>query len=410
MAYNPTAANILSSLGIKGAALEGTIQAAGCVPVLDENGKLPASFIPEGEIQQALTVLPLNKVAFVDPATTSTVKNGSIANPFASIGAAASAGFPAIVLARGTYSDEQITFSGIGNSSETVYLIDLGGASFTSRAMLVNGLPGTSTVVLVDVRYHGTLRFGCNVNVVCRGLTDVLTMTASEGFSISTLSLDATSNVSSPNATTITSLDKASQVGYDPGGDKNVSTALDNLKGRKVRVLNFAAGSSGLEDAGSSDVAAADGRFDLSEHDRQLMEAANEAFLHRGEAVDFDHIVAQTVEANTIDGDEVNAGILTIDGLKIRIDEYNYLVVDDGEESSSSSYSEPGMYLEDVTTGIVYEIGIRGGRMFARNTEQDSSSYVAPTEIRMKDEETGEIYALTVNDGVLVVSPVANVV
>ena len=59
---SPTAANILSSLGIKGATVGENI--AGCVPVLDANGKISVNLIPEGAAK--LSVSSISNVVFVE--------------------------------------------------------------------------------------------------------------------------------------------------------------------------------------------------------------------------------------------------------------------------------------------------------------------------------------------------------
>jgi hypothetical protein len=87
-ALNPTAANIISSLGVKGATSEGGEGYSGYVPMLDESGKLSLSFIPQGAAAMAMP--PLHDVAFVDPGSNSETPTGSIAAPFKTLSDAAS--------------------------------------------------------------------------------------------------------------------------------------------------------------------------------------------------------------------------------------------------------------------------------------------------------------------------------
>ena len=130
-ALQPTAANIISSLGIKGATVSENLP--GYVPVLDATGHLNAKFIPANAEQYAIQ--PLSDVAFVDPYTTvgfdsegtdvdtdpeNMIRIGSIAAPFKSVTEAASRYAPtdaalagkyaAFMLAPGKYDDGEIAF------------------------------------------------------------------------------------------------------------------------------------------------------------------------------------------------------------------------------------------------------------------------------------------------------------
>jgi hypothetical protein len=408
---SPTAANILSSLGIKGATLQGgTASKNGFVPTLNAQGKLDSSVIDVSGIVPEIVDTPLTKVCFVDSGFAgATNQNGSIKSPFESIAAAAAAGYANIVVAGGSYADELITFSGLPANSK-VTIIGLGKPVLSGRTV-VNGLGGAPLISLVDLKVQGEMVFGCNASAECLGSTEVAVLNAGNGFEMAQLRLEASARVASTNAGGVVYIDETSRIANNSEVEgATAKDALNRLKGRRIKVTDATVGSNGLEYGSDRFIEAAPSGssnsfddFDLTEHDKSLIDAANEAFLHRGEDIDFDHITARTVEADSVVARSLDTDVLTIDGCRIRVDDYNYLVVDDS--SSSSSYDDPPLLVSDTVTGVVYMLGVRDGRAFVRNAEISPDPSI-PTEIRMRDEVAGTIFAIVVRDGVMDVIPV----
>lgn len=123
-----TSANILSSLGIKGASVEGGSGKSGFVPVLGSDGKLDTSVIPAERLSEELVIPPLHNVAYVSSGTSpESEPDGSIASPFRTIGEAAERSYDSIILTPGSYSESNVHFT-----------------SYSSRITI--SCPGTATI------------------------------------------------------------------------------------------------------------------------------------------------------------------------------------------------------------------------------------------------------------------------
>lgn len=415
---SPTAANILSSLGVKGAAQSIPSGARGSdfakfIPMLDENGKLNASFIPADAAQ--LSIPPLSDVAFVDPYTETAefaadgitrLRVGSIVAPFKSISEAAAnfspaqdasgAKFISIVLASGRYEDTVAQFQ---STPSAVAVIGIGDCVLAASPLVLAGLSSGASVIFQGVRTSQDVTIQGVSSVTCLGRTSIGRLNVGSG---TRLVLSADSRVSSTDASDIRYLSEASNVGNTsnvPG--KTVDAALRRLNGRKIRIAYITEGSTGL-DIGSSCVdvtAESSGGFDvydLSTREKAIAAAINK-FIKKSkditaETVTADKVVTDTLEAKTLEIDSILLG-----GYRLGLDMFGYLVVVDG----SKPHPEPPdgiVLIRDTGTsgaGAVYVLGASDGRLYIDRYESETGTPVDALEI----EDAGETYTVTVEDG-----------
>lgn len=436
--FATTAANILSSLGIRGATVSDN--KPGFVPVLDANGKISANLIPATAAQ--LAIPPLSNVAFVDPYTTVTeysddstpvrLRNGSIVAPFKSIQEAAANFVPtsdaisdgriAIFLAPGTYSDSGIAFDRSINPLE-VYFIGLGECKFgvNVTTVAITGISGprdnrTPRVVFQNIVTSGNISVDAAAEVVVIGKSRIHELLAASGAS---LLISSDSRVDSTGIDTVRYLSEAEWVGYSRRGpsdasfrDGTVARDLDRLDRRRVRLANVTFDSSGFAiDSASSymDVFAGSSSgndvFDLRFRDRQFVDGINE-LLRRGKNIVADTVDASYIHAGTLRADELRVDSITLGGYKLAIDTYGYLVVLDGSGIPPRPPTSVMMIMDSVT-GALYMLGVADGRLYIVQTDDESSSsssWIPATQIPIEDPDTGTIYILSVENGRLMIS------
>lgn len=350
-ASSPTAANILSSLGVKGAtAAGGSAANAGFVPVLGPDGKLDPSMVDTTGIVAQISVLPLSSVAFVDRNTLSDVSNGSIAAPFKTMAAAAAAGFNVIVLAAGDYSGESVSFARGGMATtEPICIVGMGECSI-SNTLSIGGIGTGNTITFHNVNALNNVSITGQVTAICTGTTFLASLTGSVNDqsdplspSMLSLRLGPSARVGTTNASSISCLADTSHVA-------NVSTvvgttatdALDRLGGRKIRVSNFSYGDSGLELDGTTDESAEEdssGDFDLVDitgRDATLVAAINEGFVRQGGDARLGSVVA----------DKASVG-------RAKVSESAYVV--------------------DSATSRLYRVGVENGRLVVEGPLADSA-------------------------------------
>ena len=414
---DPTATNIISSLGIKGATV--SENSPGFVPILDENGKISANLIPANAAE--LAVKSLSNVAYIDPGTEVAEENrkGSIIAPFKSLYEAsrrfgAADGLMqgenvAFVLASGEYSDSSVDFD-IGNNPSGLFLIGLGECVFLQNQFWVTGVSASSgnpTVCIQGIKFRNTLAINSSADVFVLGHSEVNTLNANSG---SVLHLSCDSKVYSTSIDDVSYLSEASRVGYSRRGDSSssfpdgtVGKELDRLRKRKIRVSNITVGSHGF-DVGSSysDVSEESSSgvdiFDMRGRDRELLEGINELF-DKGK-----DIVAETVTAETVVADVINVKTLRMDslalgGYRITIDMYGYLVVTDG--SATPPRPPDSVILLRDTDGSVYMLGISNGRAYVAPADESSA---ADDAITIYDPDSGYEYGLSMSDGRLIIT------
>ena len=434
-ALSPTAANIISSLGIRGATANEPL--AGYVPILGPDGKLSAEFIPADAAQMAIP--PLSNVVYVDPYTevSESLQKGSVVAPFHSISQAAasfestplgaSAMQIAFLLAPGRYNEPTVSFSHPPGSDrqkapQNVYFIGLGQCEFM-YGISITGMDADSSqnVLFQNVYTTGTISISGSGNTVvtCLGSTQIGNLLIGDPNStMGTLKLAPESRVSSTNASRVLMAD-AAHVANDQSATgvagSTVSDALKRLGGRKIRIAKVSLGSSGF-DVGSSTVdisAESAGGFDIydiSSSHRQLAEGIN-SLIKSGKfaSVHADTVVATDISADTLTVKNLNMDALTLGGYMLEIDAYGYLVVADGSAPTPTP-PEDVVILEDKWNGARYVLGVYGGRLYLKLDGEDESSGIDVQQaIRISDpDDQSAQYDLYVYNGRLMISLVGD--
>ena len=428
-AFSPTAANILASLGIRGATTGERLADCkqGFVPVLGENGKLSANLIPANSAQLAIPAL--SDVAFVDPYTTvpEADRKGSVVAPFVSLSEAAarfeqpegSSGTFVAILAPGEHSDTSVEFERGFPSS--VYVIGLGGGCTFVSGVRFSGLLAGANVVLQGISTSEKITVSCDTpSVTCIGSTSIGELAAPGSFSVF---LSPDSRVYSTQGA-VTYLADAFHVGNAARAGESspavkgatVGDALERLGTRKIRVSNIGIGSSGIDIGSSSyaDIPAVSGGsgfdiFDMRERDRALVNALNEA-IARAETGQLNEITATTVNADVVNAREFHIDALTLGGYSLEVDNLGYLVVEQVSDSAKQP-PEALFVIRDSVDGALYVLGIAAGRLYVKpfdesgQTSSDSSSADGILdEIDVEDSETSRKYAITMRNGTLVLT------
>jgi hypothetical protein len=430
----PTAANIISSLGVKGAissipAGEDASKYEGFLPVLDANGRLNAKFIPP-EVAQ-ISIPTLSNVAYVDPYTSiqeSSLRVGSIVAPFKSIKEAAanfkptddakSSKYIAFVLAPGKYEDTKMQFSP-EQSPLSVYLIGTGNCIFASNitTFLISGMSSASggrrpRLFLQNIYMAGEIA----VDVFSGADTFVIGKTYVHQLSVgseSNLSIASDCRVDSTDAGTVVFLSEDSRIGNTSGvkGD-TVKDAVGRLGRRKVRIPKITTDSSGLDINSSSFIDISEtsssgdsfGVFDLRVRDRVLVESINRLF-ERSKNVVADSVSAKTVVADSVSTKELRMDSLALGGYRVEIDLYGYLVVSD-RSATPPKPPDSVVLLRDTVDGAIYTLGVSNGRMYIAEAD-DGSSSSAPVEVMtVYDQDSGTEYTVSVEDGRLVIKSI----
>ena len=414
---NPTAANILSSLGVKGAVSmipegEEPSSYAGFVPVLDESGRLDIKFIPSRAVESI--VAPIKNVVVVDPGSTAVEETGSVVAPFKTIDAAAAAAKPdasgrcAILLVPGRYPAMGNSIAQFSNMPSEVFFLGIGECVLDATTFNVGGIANNGSVFFRDIVAESCVKVVNSCTVTCLGRTYFDRLEAGSG---SLLKLSSEARVSSTDIERVSYLSEASRVGNGssvPGA--TVKDALDRVGGRRVRILNVTADSSGFSYDSSSyaDVEAesSDQRevYDLRRFEKVLIDGINR-FVEKGKDISAETVTAKTVKAEVVETDKLKMDAMVLGGYKLAIDPYGYLVVADGDtpieppdgvilisDSAASSYA-------------VYAITVINGRLHFANADMEDDSGSSPdvvTELDITDSETGAEYSVRVEDGRLV--------
>ena len=283
-ATTPTAANIISSLGVRGAISRVPAGAsasafAGFVPMLGPDGRLNARFIPDAAAQMAIS--PLTSVAFVDPDTEveESMRRGSVVAPFKTLGEVSayftfSGDSLAVVLASGDYNsqdDQQMAFP-IDFCPKCLYLIGLGECRLKGP-LGVRGLSDDGArLVLKDIMAEGNVSVANCAEVACVGCTSVMGTLALPSGAVLRMSPEA--YVGQSNAAQTVPLAAASGIRNDSNvGGVAVSSALDTLESRSIRVADVKPDDEhGVVVDGLDQYLIAEGEvYDLSEHDKKFV-------------------------------------------------------------------------------------------------------------------------------------------
>lgn len=429
-ALSPTAANIISSLGIRGATVAEPL--AGYVPILGPDGKLSAEFIPADAAQMAIP--PLSNVVFVDPYTdvADDLQKGSASAPYKKIATAAanfkstemgaSARQIAFLLAPGLYDEPTVSFAhspetDLQKAPQKVYFIGLGQCTFQNNLAVIGMDTSTGqSVMFQNVVTSGTVSISGTPTVTCLGSTSIANLIIGDSNGqMGTLKLAPESRVSSTNALNVVLMADAAHIANDiasTGVDgSTVSDALKRLGGRKIRIAKISKGSSGF-DIGSSTVdisATSAGTFDvydISSSHRVLAEGINEMFRNgKFSSVTADVVTATSVVATNANVSNLNIDALTLGGYSVEIDTYGYLVVVDGSTPTPTP-PESVIMLEDVTTGATYVLGVSRGRLYLKlESDEESSGAEVQHAIRVYDpDDADRKYDIYVDNGRLMIA------
>jgi len=426
----PTASNILSSLGVRGATPnipEGYDASSfqGFVPMLDADGKLCVDFIPSSAVESV--VKRIGNVCIVDPNTEvpSGTQSGSAVAPYGTLHKAAESVTPdesgrcVILLMPGLYKGNDNSNAVFPDGVSEAYIIGVGDCEFYETQLYVGGVSGKA-VFLQNLSTDSNILVSGASSVTCLGTTYV-------GGSLSVgqstpLHLSSESRISSTDSLTVSYLSEDARIGNTSGvPGSTVKDAMDRLGGRAIRVLNFTEGSSGFlfgSDSWSDVGASSDGGFDV--YDLRCRDAVLLGGINRLVALR-KNIVADTVDAGTVTADVVRAGRLVMDavylgGYRLTVDAYGYLVVEDGGDSPANP--PPGFILiEDTGSsgyGDVYAITVSNGRLVVSRDAPDtwdgsgsgSGSGTAGgsiTEFVITDSQTGFVYEVRMVNGRLVI-------
>ena len=375
--FDPTAANIIASLGIKGATVGKTTgtQFEGYVPVLDANGKLSAELISMDTAN--LSIPALSNVAFVDPTTEAEHRKGSIVSPFKSLTEAATNfrptdGYIAFVLAPGKYTDSIVDFA---NSPHKVYLIGLGECEFTARTISIGGIATSpeSKIHLQGIRISGTLTSSTGVDLHVVGGSYVQETKGFDGYK---LSLSSDSVIGEDDVThlpltdaSVVYLSKDSRIANTSvvnDGEGTVKEALDIVGSRHIKYKRIASSASELrvEDVYETVVPDSSNNYDLSEHDKIFVNGINRLFaLNSNRSSTWDTITADIANIT-----KLNIKYLSIGGVKLTVDNYGYLVVMD-ESAEETTPPDNVVTLIDGKDGTTYTLGVTGGRLYVAEAD-----------------------------------------
>lgn len=420
-ARKPTAANIISSLGVKGAISRIPHGAdasayANFVPVLDENGKLSVDFIPSSVVEKV--VRTISNVAVVDPNTEVEEDNrsGSTVAPFKTLHEAASkvgfdsAGRCVVLLMPGKYSGNDNAYMDFRGLGKFVAIVGIGTCEISSGTFNIYGVSG-GQVFLQNITTNNNVQVYYSSGIACLGRTYIGgTLTVGQ----ITLKLSSEARVNSTDAKAIQYLSDSDHIGNTsnvPGA--TVSKALDRLHSRKIRVTKASVGDSGIDIGSSSfeDIKAdSDGStdiYDLRRHDEVFIQGLNKISER------MTNLVAETVTAKRIVADEIQVdslkmNALTLGGYKLGIDTYGYLVVLDGD--SEITPPKGVILIEDTGSsgnGEIYALSVSNGRLYIGDDFGSSSSPEVLRQFTVIDSRTGEEYAVTCVNGRLFIDIVA---
>ena len=441
----PTAANILSSLGIKGA-IEGVPEGvgqsslAGFVPVLDKNGQIDVKFIPSSAVE--LTVKPLSNVLVVDQNSAAVNETGSFVAPFKTIDAAANAsradssGRCAILLMPGFY---QATYNSIAEFSKnyhgtalptSVFIVGLGECVLDASVFNIGGVSANGNVFLKNLRTNSSIKIASSATVVCLGTTYVggsIQAGAGSSVKLSSEARVAKAIVSDSNPEVdlpISYLSNSSHIGNDsevPGS--TVDKALNRLGSRKIRVANITFDDSGFyfdndsfTDLPAEEVASPSGNFDiydLRQRQKIFVDGINR-LVKLNKNIVAESVTAGTIKADLVETKKLKMDALVLGGYKLTIDPYGYLVVVDADTPITPP--EGIILISDSAPGNdnIYALFVVDGRMKFYNADlvdgTDPSSEVV-SELTLVDSSTGVEYTVHAESGRLILTgPDSNVV
>ena len=442
--YKPTAANIISSLGINGLTVNETLP--GYVPVLDDNGKLSAKLIPD--TGKLFSVKTLSNVVFVDPNTdVEDNRNGSITAPYKSLTEAAKKFKPqffkkdavskpiGFILAPGVYTDSLVSFVSSDSANSTkdlsadeleealakaptdIYLIGIGECSFASgNTLSLEGFAGDKPTVFIQNISVKNLSIADTASVTVIGKTNIVELNCAANGENSDLFIGGDSRVLSSNIDNISYLSEANNVGNTSNvSGVTVHDALNRLGGRKLRVAKVTSDDSGFgidqtysyEDVGITDSGDFE-YYDLRERDKLFIEGINN-LISRGKNIVVDTVTTGSITATTITADKLLMKSIILNGYQLSIDSYGYLVVLDGDAQPPNPPTTLNslVLLRDTDNGAIFKLGVINGRLYIEDTEDTGSEIV--DSLTLTDFTDGSKYDVYINGGKVIIKKTGGV-
>lgn len=339
--YNPTFANILSSLKVKGATITGGTGKEGHVPVLNENGELDLSVIPVSSIENSLTIHPLS-IAFVDANDSRDIDNrdGSIALPYTNLSDAVSAGFSNFILTQGGYGDAR---SEINNESNlTINIFGLGDTIFSSLTLV--GIKKGTVLRLYNIDIQGSLIFDSPGEKDCAIYLEGKSSVASFVSNTDPVSIYVGAHAkitSAGNNATVSYLSSSGRVQNDSQhvNGETVADAIDSLGIRKIKIPIFVANSRGIfvdSSASSSydeiSVPSDGDTYSIVTIGTTLVAAMNALFHKNGDSPIYNDVTATNIATTNVNTTTLTTQTLnfgTTESIKaaVTVDSNNFLVV-----------------------------------------------------------------------------------
>ncbi len=375
--FDPTYANILSSLGIKGATTDGGEGQQGKVPVLGDDGKLGHSMFDLEDIAKSISIPGLERAAFIDPNadTAKYTPTGSAVSPFKTLDEAAK------------YSDGGKTFSNFilypssaveyGQSTPVfatqdsiIRIVGLGHAQFQSLEL--HGHRDGTTIMLQNVGVAGAFSLfdRCECSVVLTGYGSFGSVVGasdnSDDPSVSNtylkdlyldsgVSVGRISYVGSVHYISWSSRVANSSVSV---GGATVADAVDSIGTRRVRVPKFSTSEDGIAVSETEDVKAENKGDAYDVHDASavgstLVEAVNKTFYKEGDSPTFKNGLFASVKSSSVNAEDVSTSKLTLGGLPVYINADLFLVVGDGEPTVQFYVLGSDIYFKSYMDGYV---------------------------------------------------------
>ena len=316
--YNPTAANILSSLGVKGATEEGGTGKSGYVPVLNSEGKLNESVLDLDSIKSSVTVDPLPGAVFVDASATGE-EDGSVVHPYRSLANAAASGATSFIVVAGSYGTENVI---INDSTVTVVKVFcMGAVSFDK--LTLSGYANGTTFIFNDLTVS-TLYFSTySASAVITGRSVITTFMGGISDPDDELSTQYVNKVyigpkvevgewKNVDTEKIGFLASSDRIANDSGkiDGKSVSDALDNIgtelntiENRKIRIPTFkSTKNTGIEVDSHEDVPVSgdENIYDIENIGESLATAANGIFHKDNDSPVYDAVTATEITTETL--------------------------------------------------------------------------------------------------------------
>jgi len=361
---NPTAANILSSLEVKGATSVGGAEQEWKLPVLNGEGVLDTSLLPIERISESIDVPTLGDTAYVDPSAGADVEGyqgtGSIVKPFRTLDEAASynAGgktFANFLLVSGSPADYSSAHPNFATRETIIRIFSTGTVQFGSLSFdwLVPETRFILNNISVSSVFHLRTELACLVQIT--GASSIGTLRGSVdnsgGLPQMLTDVEIDPSVKILSFTNIKSLGYlASGIRIANGSSRvrgeTVAEATDTLGNRRIRIPKFTADVYGVHIGSVEDVQAdSDSSDDYELHDitdigYTLTEALNSTFYKKGDSPEFNSVTASKVRTDMLTASTSVRTEKTILGhTPIYVDTDNFLMIGSPEYESSDSSS-----------------------------------------------------------------------